>query len=214
MLAMMTPPTLVIATTNPGKLREVTAMLAGLPLEIRTLADFPPIPAPKEDGPSFEANARLKAQYYAARLGAWVLADDSGLEVAALGGEPGVHSARFAGDQTGDAANNALLIRRLRDVPPDRRSARFRCVMALADPSQVLAVAEGAIEGVIVDEPRGSNGFGYDPHFFVPVFGMTTAQMPPEQKNRVSHRGRALAAIRPKIERLLASPAGPSPEPL
>jgi XTP/dITP diphosphohydrolase len=142
--------------------------------------------------------------HYAALTGCWTLADDSGLEVDALRGEPGVHSARYAGPGCDAAANNAKLVRKLSDMPPGQRMARFRCVIALASPEEVLAMASGALRGVIVDEARGAGGFGYDPHFFVPEYGTTTAEMSPEQKNRISHRGQALQAVRPAIERLLA----------
>lgn len=193
---------LVIATTNPGKLREVQAVLSGVEIRLLSLSDFPAIDPPEEHGATFEEIAADKAMYYARRTGQWTLADDSGLEVDALGGAPGVHSARYAGADGDDAANNARLVRALAGVPPERRTARFRCAVALSDGQAILATASGVIEGQIVDEPRGSNGFGYDPHFFVPEYGMTTAQMPPEQKNRISHRGRALATIREQLDHL------------
>ncbi len=178
-------------------------MLASLDVTIETLDDYPAIPQAVEDAESFEGNARRKALHYARLTGRLTLADDSGLEVDALGGEPGVHSARYAGPMCEDAANNARLLEELAGVPDEQRSARFCCVMALARREDVLATASGSVEGLIIDEARGENGFGYDPHFFVPEFGMTTAEMPPEQKNRISHRGKALAAIRPAIERML-----------
>ena len=196
--------TLLIATSNRGTLREVRAVLAGLPVRLATLDDHPGITAPVEDADSFEGNAKLKALYYARATGAWTLAEDSGLEVDALHGEPGVHSARYAGSGCDSAANNAKLVRQLASVSQDRRGARFRCVAALANPSEVVGTASGFIEGVVIDEPRGANGFGYDPHFLVPEYGMTTAEMSPGQKNRISHRGMALRAIRPAIERLLS----------
>jgi XTP/dITP diphosphohydrolase len=184
-------------------------MLDGLPLVTKSLTDFAPMPSPAEDGNTFEANARLKAEYYARALGCWVIADDSGLEVDALGGDPGIYSARYAGEDATDFANNAKLIQKLTGIPAEQRTARFRCVAALAEPGGVLATAHGTIEGRIIDQPHGSNGFGYDPHFFVPEFSMTTAEMPPEQKNRISHRGRALAALRPQIEQLLRDQSQP-----
>lgn len=196
---------ILIATTNPGKLREAKGILAGLPLRITTLNEHPSLPEPIEDAETFEGNAKLKALHYVRLTACWTLADDSGLEVDVLGGEPGVHSARYAGPAHDDAANNARLIQKLAGVPPQDRTARFRCVVALARPggSEVLATASGVVEGLIIDEPRGANGFGYDPHFLVPEYGVTTAEMAPEQKNRISHRGQALRAIRPAIERLL-----------
>jgi len=196
---------ILVATTNQGKLREVRAVLAGLPVCITTLEDHAGLPEPVEDAETFEGNARRKALHYARLTDGWTLADDSGLEVDALGGEPGVRSARYAGPACNDAANNARLVRELADVSQEKRTARFRCVIALASPEVVLATASGVVEGMIIDDARGSDGFGYDPHFFVPEYGMTTAQMPPEQKNRISHRGKALRAIRPEIERLLAA---------
>lgn len=196
--------TLLLATTNVGKLRELQAVLEGLQVDVTTLAQHPDLPEPVEDADTFEENARKKALYYAVRTHGWALADDSGLEVDALGGEPGVHSARYAGPACDAAANNDKLIRALAGLPLEKRTARFRCVVALARPGEVVDIATGAVEGIIVDEPKGTNGFGYDPHFFVPEFRMTTAQMPPEQKNRISHRGKALLAIRPVIERWIA----------
>lgn len=198
---------LLVATTNRGKLGEVRALLEGLAVEVETLASFPDVPPAVEDAETFEGNARRKALHYAKITGLVTLADDSGLEVDVLNGEPGVRSARYAGTEGDDATNNAKLIRNLRDVPLERRTARFRCVMALAKPGEVVAVAAGEVEGLIVDDRRGENGFGYDPHFLVPEFGMTTAEMPPGRKNRISHRGRALRAIRPAIERLFAVPS-------
>ena len=208
----MTEAAVLVATTNPGKLREVRRILAGLPVQLSALADHPAFPEPVEDADTFEGNARLKALHYARLARCWTLADDSGLEVDALDGAPGVYSARFAGPEGDDAANNAKLIEQLAAVPPDRRTARFRCAVALAKASEVVAPAGGAIEGLIIDLPRGAHGFGYDPHFWVPRYGMTTAEMEPEEKNRISHRGQAFRAIRPALERhlgLTAGPAGP-----
>ena len=195
--------TLLIATSNRGKLREVRAVLVGLPVRLATLDDHPGIREPVEDADTFEGNAKIKALHYARATGGWTLAEDSGLEVDALGGAPGVYSARYAGPTCDSAANNARLVRELAGVSQDKRSARFRCVAALANPSEVVATASGFIEGVIIDKPRGANGFGYDPHFLVPEYGMTTGEMSPEQKNRISHRGTALRAIRPAIDRFL-----------
>ena len=195
----------VIATTNPGKLREIRQVLGGLDVEWLTLDDFKGLPDVEEDTPTFEANAAKKALENARATGLWTLADDSGLEVDALGGLPGVISARFAGPQQDDAANNAKLIAELRDVPQERRTARFRCALALAGPEGILASAEGVVEGRIIDQPRGQNGFGYDPHFLIPALGRTTAELDPEHKNRISHRGQALRALHPKLAALLAT---------
>ena len=201
---MVSKRTILIATTNPGKLREVRAILAGLPIRLETLADHPPFPEPKEDADTFEGNARLKALYYARLARRLTLADDSGIEVDALDGGPGVHSSRYAGPQCNATANNAKLIEELADVPLARRTARYRCVMALASESEVVTTTSGKWEGLIVDEPRGGHGFGYDPHFLVPECGITAAEMAPDEKNRRSHRGEALVAIRSEIERILA----------
>ncbi len=200
--------TILLATTNRGKLREVAAVLADLPVKLLTLDEFPAMAEPAEDGDTFEANARLKAEHYARLSGVWSLADDSGLEVDALGGAPGVRSARYADSQAPpredrDAANNARLLAELRDVPPERRTARFRCALALSDGRRIIAEARGVVEGVIIDDARGQNGFGYDPHFFMPEFGLTTAEMPPAQKNRISHRGRALIVMAREIAGLV-----------
>lgn len=195
---------LLIATTNPDKLREVRAVLVELRLNLVFLEDFPPMPAPQETGEKLKDNARLKASYYARNTGMWTLADDSGLEVDALGGEPGVRSSRYAGEACDDAANNARLVQRLVGIPPQDRTARFRCAVALANPhGEIAATAAGAVEGVILDDPRGENGFGYDPHFLVSEDGRTAAEMPADVKNRLSHRGRALRAILPELHRLL-----------
>ncbi len=193
---------LLIATSNPGKLREVRAMLEGFGVEVMSLIDIDAIEEPVEDGDTFDANAHKKASHYAAVSGLVSLADDSGLEVDALGGAPGVHSARYSGNCATDESNNAKLIRELATIPQANRTARFRCAMALATPAGVIATSSGKIEGVIIDEPRGQNGFGYDPHFFIPDQKKTAAQLPPEQKNRISHRAQALAAIRPDIIQL------------
>jgi len=198
-----TPATILLATKNRGKLREVQSILAGLPVAWATLDQFPDLPNAVEDADTFAGNAERKALHYARLTGLWTLADDSGLEVDALNGSPGVYSARYAGRPGDDAANNKKLIAELAGVPQEQRTARFRCAIVLAGPDGILATACGTFEGLIVDDPRGSNGFGYDPHFFVPKLGMTAAQLPPEQKNRISHRAKALSAILPIIKRLI-----------
>jgi XTP/dITP diphosphohydrolase len=195
---MSLPHTIVFATSNPHKLEEVAAVLGEAGVKVRGLeAIGKTIAEPEETGLTFIDNAILKARYYAqhAGSGAVVLADDSGLEVDALGGAPGVHSARYAG-VTGprsvvDPANNAKLVAQLREIPEGQRSARFVCAMAMCDAKQTIAVVRGTIEGRMVLEPRGSNGFGYDPLFFVDEVGCTTAELPPEKKNAISHRGKA-----------------------
>ena len=185
--------TLYCATKNPGKVREfrMAAEHWGYPqISIEILPGLSGIPAPEEHGAKFEDNARDKALYYSRYVNAPVFADDSGLEVDALGGAPGVYSARFAGD---DAANNALLVQKLQGV--ENRSARFVCVIGLAERGRLLGTFRGAVEGRIVDEARGQNGFGYDPHFFHEPFGCTFGEASAEQKMYVSHRGQALKAM-------------------
>jgi XTP/dITP diphosphohydrolase len=193
---------IVIATGNPGKIREIRHILGHLPARWKTLDEFPDLPDCEETGDTFAENARAKALYYAEATGHLALADDSGLEVDVLGGRPGVHSARYAGAHRDDAANNARLIGELAGVPAEQRTARFRCAAALADNGLVLAEAEGSVEGRIIDEPRGHNGFGYDPHFLLPDRGLTTAELDTAEKSRISHRGKALRALAAKLEEL------------
>ncbi len=199
---------LLIATANAGKAREFREMLSGGggQVTIRDLSDFgPPMPVVAETGSTFRANACLKAVGYARASGLWALADDSGLEVDALAGSPGVHSARWAqlqGTGGGDADNNATLLKQLESVPDDHRSARFVCVLALADrQGQVILTASDTIEGRILREPRGSNGFGYDPLFCIAGSDLTTAQLEPARKHEISHRGKALRRLRALMAR-------------
>ncbi len=199
---MVVPDTILIATTNAGKFRELSGAFAEVPVKIRGLAAFPQIPKPEEDGATFEENAALKAFYYSKHSHLWTLADDSGLEVDALGGSPGVHSARYAGDDATDAQNNAKLIRMLEGVARERRNARFRCALAVADGNQLVLQTSGSVDGVILDAPRGSNGFGYDPYFFLPELALTMAELPPARKNEMSHRGQALRRLKAELERL------------
>jgi XTP/dITP diphosphohydrolase len=198
----MTMPTVLLATRNAGKVREIREIAAGRPLLWRSLAEFPELSDIEESGAKFAENARLKALYYAEQTGLCTLADDSGLEVDALGGAPGVRSARFAGTAHDAAANNRKLVALLAEVPPERRTARFRCAMALARGGQVVLETAGVFEGVIIDQPRGVNGFGYDPHFLVPDLGCTAAELPSDEKNAHSHRGQALRAMLAEIESL------------
>ncbi len=208
---------ILIATGNPGKFHEIITVLSDWPVEggptavlWRSLKDLPgEIAEPSEDGETFAENAAIKAVYYARASGLWTLADDSGLEVDALGGVPGVRSARYAQVSAGalrpevTRANNERLISELAGVPTEGRTARFRCALALADGNRVLATAEGGVEGRIVDEPRGSNGFGYDPHFYLPALEKTMAELSAAQKNRISHRGAALRRFRAALWGLL-----------
>jgi len=194
---------LVAATTNPGKLREIESILAPLRLEIVPVSTYPGLPEIEEDGTTFEENAVKKARLTAETTGEAALADDSGLEVDHLAGAPGVYSARFAGEPKSDAANNAKLLKLLEGVPWEKRAARFRCVIAVAVPGGPMLTAEGTCEGYILYELRGAGGFGYDPLFFVPEFGKTFAELPPEVKNRISHRGAALREIKEKLTEFL-----------
>ena len=194
---------LLVATRNAGKVRELAEMLAGV--RVTSLADVDTDLDPEETGRTFRANACLKASAYARETGRWTLADDSGLSVDALAGRPGVYSARFAAMNhagKGDADNNAHLLRLLDKVPDAERTACFQCVLAVADPAGRIAfTAEGQMPGRILRGPRGGNGFGYDPLFFVENAGKTTAEMSPAEKHAISHRGRALTRLRALMER-------------
>jgi len=193
---------IVIATGNPHKVDEIRAVLAPMGFTVVALPELGrPVPAePEEPGVTFEENARIKARYYAAAIGEPVLADDSGLEVDALQGAPGVHSAYWAGADGSraerDARNNAKLVAAVKGLPEDRRRARFVCTMCVATPDGAVVVeTRGEFEGSIVDEPRGAHGFGYDPHLWLADRGMTSAELPPEEKNAISHRGRAVRRL-------------------
>lgn len=190
---------LVVATKNAGKVRELRALLADLEVELATADGMPDV---EETGSTFAENAELKARAAAAWSGQWAVADDSGLEVDALGGKPGVYSNRFAGPNTTETQRNHALLGLLEGVPAEVRTARYRAVVAIAAPDGRVWLSEGTCEGLIVDEPRGTGGFGYDPHFYLPEYGCTMAELDPAVKNRISHRGRALQEARPLLERL------------
>jgi len=200
---------ILVATTNPGKVRELRAML-GEEVRWKSLADFPGIEEVREDGATFAENARKKATGYATITGLWTLADDSGLVVDALGGAPGVNSARFSGERP-KGADRKVLDRRnmdkvlslLKRVPPEQRTARFVCCLCLASPEKPLIETQGTLEGVIVDKPAGTGGFGYDPIFYIPRLGKTVAQLGEDEKNALSHRGNALRKLRPLLDELL-----------
>jgi len=191
---------LVLATRNEGKAKEIREALSGLEVDLLTLSDFPEV---HEDGATFSENAKKKALTVAKFTGLPALADDSGLEVDALGGMPGVRSARFAGEGADDDANNRKLLELLKGLPPERRTARFRCVLALAFPDGEVYTVEGTCEGLIAEEPAGEGGFGYDPLFLIPEEGRTFAQMTREEKNSLSHRGRALRKLREVLHQLI-----------
>jgi XTP/dITP diphosphohydrolase len=190
---------ILIATSNAGKLRDFTGAAAPFGIEIASIPNFAALPAVVEDGLTFEENARKKAESYSREVpGEMVLADDSGLQVDVLQGAPGVHSARYAADaphlmdnNTDDEANNTRLLRELKDVSPDKRSGRFVCVIAAARDGQTLEVFRGEAEGTILNRPRGTNGFGYDPLFYFPQIQKTFAELTPEEKAQYSHRGAA-----------------------
>jgi XTP/dITP diphosphohydrolase len=185
---------LLLATTNPGKLREITAILEGVPIELVTLNDLDPIAEPDETGATFAENARLKARYYSKAAGLVSVADDSGIEIDALDKAPGVHSARWHG--TDYPAKFRKIQQLFRERGVSGSTARFVCCVALADGDTILAETTGTVEGEIVAEPRGSNGFGYDPIFYYPPFGCTLAELDQEKKAAVSHRGQAFRALR------------------
>ena len=190
---------ILIATSNAGKLRDFAGAAAPFGIEIATFPNFASLPTVVEDGRTFEENARKKAESYSREVpGEMVLADDSGLEVDALKGAPGVHSARYAADaphlmdnNTDDEANNTRLLRELKDVPPDKRTGRFVCVIAVARDGQTLQVFRGEAEGTILNRPRGTNGFGYDPLFYFAQIQKSFAELTPEEKAQYSHRGAA-----------------------
>ena len=191
---------LLIATRNEGKAKEFVELFKSRGYKIKTLLDYPDIEDIEETGQTFEENARLKAEGIANRLKCLVLADDSGLKVDALGGQPGVYSARYAGERKSDAANNAKLLHELTDVPQDERTAQFHCTLVLAEPGKDSLVVSGELPGYIGRIPRGSEGFGYDPLFYVPEKEKTMAEMTPEEKNAISHRAQALKELDKKID--------------
>jgi XTP/dITP diphosphohydrolase len=195
------PREIVIASKNKGKIREIREIYADLPVSIVEQAGLPDV---VEDGDSFSANARKKAVEIARHTGKWALADDSGLEVDALGGAPGIHSARWSGG--GDEANNDKLLAELRDVPAPARTARYRAVVVVASPDgRVVAEADGSCEGLIGFVRKGTGGFGYDPLFVVPQFGTTMAELPAETKHSISHRGEALRRLKEPLTRVLGT---------
>ena len=194
---------LLVATANRGKVAEYRALLDGLDCELLSLRDAGVSGDIPETGETYEQNARLKAETCAAASGLLTLADDSGLEVEALNGEPGIRSARYAGDDATDAQRVEYLLEKLKGVPPERRGARFVCVIAIATPGGDVTFCRGECPGSIVTEPRGDRGFGYDPVFLLSDIGLTMAELPPEVKNRLSHRGRAAGAARRVLARFI-----------
>jgi XTP/dITP diphosphohydrolase len=186
---------LLIATTNRHKVGEITRLLAGVPVELVTLDEWPSVEAPAETGRTFEENARAKAEYYARATGELTVAEDSGLEIAALGGEPGVESARYGGADTSYPDKFALIYSALQAGGAMESAARFVCALALAAPDRLLFETRGTIEGRVAPEPKGAGGFGYDPIFFYPPYGRTLGEVDAQQKSAVSHRGQAFRAL-------------------
>ncbi|MEG0732429.1 MAG: ribonuclease PH [Vagococcus sp.] len=186
---------ILIATRNQGKAKEFEALFQEKGYKVKTLLDYPDIPDVEETGTTFEENARLKAETIAKEFQTIVLADDSGLKVDALNGQPGVYSARYAGEAKSDASNNAKLLHELYDVKKEDRGAQFHCTLVLASPNKASLVVEGEVEGEIGTIPRGDNGFGYDPLFYVPELNKTMAELNPEEKNKVSHRAKAIEKL-------------------
>jgi len=187
---------LIVASRNNGKLKEINELLKGVVTTTLSLQDFPDLPEIEEDGLTFEENAIKKAKITCLATGKPVIADDSGLMVEALGGKPGVYSARFAGNAATDEQNNEKLLRDLTGIPAEKRLASFQCIIALYKPDGSCITFSGELQGLILESPRGSGGFGYDPLFLVREYGKTLAELSPEIKNRISHRGKALNKLK------------------
>jgi XTP/dITP diphosphohydrolase len=190
---------IVFATRNEGKVKEIKEMLAGTGIELESLNDYTSVPEIAEDGASFFENALKKARAVSGIVGETVVADDSGLQVDFLNGEPGIYSSRYAGEKATDEENNNRLLTRLRNVPLEKRTASFQCVLILYRKDGTYESFEGKWPGMIIDEKHGSNGFGYDPLFFVPELKMTAAELPSEIKNMVSHRGQAFVKLKKSL---------------
>jgi XTP/dITP diphosphohydrolase len=205
----MSPQDLLLASQNPGKLQEMRHLVEGLAYRVLGPRDIGITDAPEETGSTFRENAALKALHYSGRSGLLTVADDSGISVDALNGEPGLYSSRFAGPEATDAERNALMLKRLAGVPEGQRGARFTSAVAVARGGRLLFQAEEVVEGAIATEARGDNGFGYDPLFFYPPFGRTFGEVPAAEKDKVSHRGKAFARLRTFLSTLAggASPA-------
>ena len=194
---------LVVATKNKGKLREIKELLKDLNLKITSLADYPDVPPIEEDGRSFRENALKKAVTVARHTGKLTLGEDSGIEVKALGNRPGIHSARFSGDNATDRKNNLKLLRSLKNVSSRKRTARYRCLAALAEGDHVIGVVGGQCRGSITTRARGSNGFGYDPYFLIERYGQTFGELDPAVKAKISHRARALVKVKAILQEYL-----------
>jgi XTP/dITP diphosphohydrolase len=190
----------MVATRNKGKIREIRESLRGLVFQIRVLSDFRDVPEIEEDGKDFAENALKKARFYSKYFGKLTITDDSGLEVDSLKGLPGIYSARYAGEKATSQENNQKLLREMQGISLSKRGARFRCVIAMVSPDGREAIAEGSCKGRIGFKEKGRKGFGYDPLFIVPKYGKTMAELSLEEKNRISHRGKALTKIRKLID--------------
>lgn len=199
---------IVFASRNEGKVKEIKNMLEGMDIELVSLNNYKNVPEIVEDGKSFLQNALKKAKTVSEITGEIVLADDSGLQVDVLGGEPGIHSARYAGDQAKDEDNNNKLLAKLKDIPTEKRGAFFCCVLLIYKLDNTYYSFDGKWRGIIIDERRGSNGFGYDPIFYVPEFKKTAAELPPEIKNKVSHRGQAFAKLKESLTEIVNKKIG------
>jgi len=193
----------ILATKNKGKIREFKDLFKDMNIDLVSALDLESFPKIKEDGKTFLENALKKARIVAEHYGTMAISDDSGLEVDALNGRPGIYSARFAGEGATDEANNQRLLKELEGIPRERRTARFRCVIVAYRPDGKWVHGEGTFEGLIALEPKGRGGFGYDPVFFLPEFGVTVAELSATEKNRISHRARALKALYKRIKELL-----------
>lgn len=193
----------IIATKNPGKAREFEHIFASRGIEVRTLLDFPEIPDVDETGSTFEENAILKAEAVSQALGKMVIGDDSGLMVDALEGRPGIYSARYAGEPKNDQNNTDKVLSELKGLPDEKRSARFYCALAVAVPGQETITVSGTCEGRILEEQRGTNGFGYDPVFYVPEKGLAMAELSSDEKNKISHRANALKKLDVVLDSIL-----------
>lgn len=196
---------IVLATQNPDKIREIKEVLKDLPIKILTLMDLGLKEKVEETGKTLEENALLKAKFWAEKTGKWALADDTGLEVEALNGAPGVHTSRYAGENASYEDNWKKLLKNMEGIPWEKRKARFRCVIAIVSPKGKRHIAEGILEGYITLEAKGNEGFGYDPVFYIPEKGKTLAEMSLEEKNSLSHRGKALQKAKEIICNIITS---------
>lgn len=201
---MQLPRSLVVASTNDHKIKEIKEILKGFPLELKSLSDFDEIPGIPETGQTYEENALSKARYVSERLKAPVLADDSGLEIKALNGEPGIYSNRFLGETTSYEIKNNHILDLMKNIPDSERQAKFVCAAAVAFPDGESVVVRGEVSGMVAGKPQGVGGFGYDPVFFLPEYGKTMAELSSEEKNKISHRAKAFLGLAKKLSSLFS----------